>query len=45
MFIKIWEWFWQKAADYHFYKWLRTKEEIELERYMISLDFKFFRRR
>ncbi len=43
LFIKIWEYFWEKSADYHFYKWIKTKNEKEMNHYLCSIGNKFFR--
>jgi hypothetical protein len=42
---KIWRKFWQRLADYYFYKWARTKNPNDLNKYHAMLDVKFLRKR
>jgi len=40
----FWNWFCQKIADRHFYKWIRTKKYRELDLYMAWTERKLNRR-
>jgi hypothetical protein len=43
MFERLRQWYYQKLADKHFYKWVRTKDESELYKYHDMIDKKFRR--
>jgi hypothetical protein len=42
MIKSIWEWYWQRIANKHFMKWIRTGNQDELRSYCETLDKKFF---